>query len=213
VRTARYALDFVEIRAKGALVGSTRTDDESEIARFWVENSPLGWNRIARTAAASRSLDGWELARLFALLQLAEADAYLASLETKYFYRFWRPYSAVRLADIDGNPDTIADHGWLPFDPVTPPVPDYNSAHSAAGGAARAVLSRFFGTDDVAFAQTSTSLPGVTRQYASFTQAADENGLSRILVGFHFRHAVDEGRVQGEQVGRWVYEHALAPAR
>jgi hypothetical protein len=213
VRTAAYTDDFDEIRAKGALVGSTRTADESEIAKFWVENSPLGWNRIARTAAAARSLDGWELARLFALLQLAEADAYLASFDTKYFHRFWRPYSAIRLAGADGNPDTVADAAWLPFEPVTPPVPDYNSAHSAAGGAARAVLARFFGSDDVHFAQTSTSLPGVTRHYASFTQAADENGLSRILVGFHFRHAVDMGRIQGEQVGRWVFEHALGAAK
>jgi hypothetical protein len=210
VRTAAYSNDFNEIRAKGALVGSTRSADESEIAKFWVENSPLGWNRIARTVAQSRGLGGWELARLFALLQLAEADAYLASFDTKYHYRFWRPYTAVRLADTDGNPDTAADPAWLPYDPVTPPVPDYNSAHSAAGGAARAVLSRFFGADDVAFAQTSISLPGVTRHYASFTHAADENGWSRVLVGFHFRHAVLEGRIQGEQVGRWVFEHALA---
>jgi hypothetical protein len=213
VRTAMYTIDFDEIRQKGALAGSTRTADESEIAKFWVENSPLGWNRIARTVAGARGLGGWELARLFALLQLAEADAYLASFETKYFYRFWRPYTAIRLADGDGNPDTIADANWLPFDPVTPPVPDYNSAHSAAGGAARAVLARFFGTDGLHFAQTSTSLPGVTRHYASFTAAADENGRSRILVGFHFRHAVDEGRLQGERVGHWVFERALQPVR
>ncbi len=211
LRTAAYARDHDEIRRKGALAGSTRTDDESEIAKFWEENSPLGWNRIARTVAQSRGLGGWELARLFALLQLAQADAYLSSFDTKYHYRFWRPYTAVRLADADGNPDTVADATWQPFDPVTPPVPDYNSAHSAAGGAARAVFSRFFGTDDVAFAQTSVSLPGATRHYASFTHAADENGWSRILVGFHFRHAVDAGRLQGEQVGQWVFEHALAP--
>lgn len=212
VLTTRYTSDFDEVKAKGALVGSTRTADETEIARFWEENSPLGWNRIARTVAASRGFDGWELARLFALLQLAEADAYLASFETKYHYAFWRPYSAIRLADVDGNAATVADPTWLPLDPVTPPVPDYNSAHAAAGGAARAVLSSVFGRDAIAFSQTSTSLPGVTRSYASFSDAADENGVSRILIGFHFRHAVEQGRIQGESVGHWVFGHALLPA-
>jgi hypothetical protein len=213
VLTAAYAADVNEVQAKGALENSTRSAEESEIARFWEENSPLGWNRIARTVAGSRGYDGWELARLFALLQLAEADAYLASFETKYYYDFWRPYTAIRSAGIDGNAATVADPSWLPFDPVTPPVPDYNSAHSAAGGAARAVLSRFIGTDHVHFEHTSTSLPGVTRQYSSFSGAADENGQSRILVGFHFRHAVTEGRIQGERVGQWVFDYALRPVR
>jgi hypothetical protein len=211
VATAAYASDVNEVQARGGLVGSTRTAEESEIAKFWEENSPLGWNRIARTVAHKRGHDGWELARLFALLQLAEADAYLASLETKYYYDFWRPYTAIRMAALDGNPGTTADPDWLPFDPVTPPVPDYNSAHSAAGGAARAVLARFFGKDHVHFKQTSTSLPGVTRHYSSFTEAADENGESRVLIGFHFRHAVTEGRIQGERVGQWVFDHALRP--
>jgi hypothetical protein len=213
VHTAAYGADVNEVQAKGALTGSTRTANESEIAKFWEENSPLGWNRIARTAAHSRRYDGWELARLFALVQLAEADAYLASFETKFYFEFWRPYTAIRLAALDGNPDTTADLNWLPFDPVTPPVPDYNSAHSAAGGAAQAVLSRFFGKDHVHFKQTSTSLPGVTRHYKSFAEAADENGESRILIGFHFRHAVTEGRIQGERVGHWVFDHALQPSR
>jgi hypothetical protein len=211
VATAAYAADVNEVQAKGALVGSTRTSEESEIAKFWEENSPLGWNRIARTVAQKRDQDAWELARLFALLQLAEADAYLASLETKYYYDFWRPYTAIRMAALDGNPGTTADPNWLPFDPVTPPVPDYNSAHSAAGGAARAVLSRFFRTDYVHFNQTRTSLPGVARHYSSFTEAANENGESRVLIGFHFRHAVTEGRIQGERVGQWVFDHALQP--
>jgi hypothetical protein len=211
VTDAAYAADVDEIRLRGAHTGSNRTDDETEIAVFWEENSPLGWNRIARTVAVAQNVGGWELARLFALLQLAEADAYIASFETKFHYEFWRPITAIRLADTDGNPATTADPTWLPLDPVTPPVPDYNSAHAAAGGAARAVLYRFFGRDDLPFAQTSVSLPGVTRNYASFTQAADENGLSRILVGFHFRLAVTAGRTQGEQVGTWVFDHALRP--
>jgi len=208
-----YAADVNEVKVRGAMQGSNRTADESEIALFWRENSPLGWNRIARTVALTRGYDGWELARLFALLQIAEMDAYIASFDTKYYYDFWRPVTAIRLADIDGNDATIADPAWTPFHPVTPPIPDYNSGHSAAGGAARAVLSRFFGRDDVSFTQTSTSLPGAVRSYVSLTQAADENGLSRILVGYHFRLAVVAGRAQGESVGNWVFDRVLLPVK
>jgi hypothetical protein len=208
-----YAADLNEVKVRGAMFGSNRTAEESEIALFWRENSPLGWNRIARTVALTRSYDGWELARLFALLQLAEMDGYLASFETKYHYNFWRPVTAIRLAGTDGNDATSPDLAWMPFHPVTPPIPDYNSAHSAAGGAARAVLSRFFGRDDISFSHTSTSLPAIIRSYTSFTQAADENGLSRILVGYHFRLAVEAGRIQGESVGNWVADHALLPAK
>lgn len=208
-----YATDLNEVKLRGAATGASRTPDESQAALFWRETSPLTWNRVARTVALERRYDGWEIARLFALLQLAEADAYIASFETKYHYNFWRPITAVRLADTDGNAATTADPAWTPFHPVTPAMPDYNSGHSAAGGAARAVLAQFFGRDDVAFSLTSTSLPGVTRFYASLTQAADENGLSRILVGYHFRLAVNAGRTQGESVGEWVNAHALPPVK
>jgi len=211
--SAAYAADLNEVKLRGAAAGSNRTADESEIALFWRESSPLGWNRIARTLALARDFDAWELARTLALLQVAEADAYLASLETKYHYNFWRPVTAIRLAGTDGNAGTAPDPAWISFHPVTPPIPDYNSAHSAAGGAARAVLSRVFGRDDLEFSQTSTSLPGAVRSYASLTEAADENGLSRILVGYHFRLAVDAGRAQGESVGNWVVDHVLGPAR
>ena len=213
VSSPEYAADVNEVKVRGAAVGSNRTPEESQVALFWRESSPLGWNRIARTLAVGLGYDAWELAHVFAVLQLAEADAYLASLETKYHYNFWRPVTAIRLAGADGNDATTPDAGWMPFHPVTPPIPDYNSAHSAAGGAARAVLSRLFGTDELAFTQTSTTLPGVTRSYASLTQAADENGLSRILVGYHFRKAVEAGRVQGESVGAWVVDHALQAGR
>lgn len=213
LESAAYAADFNEVKTRGAAAGSNRTTDESEVALFWRESSPLMWNRIARNIALERRYDAWELAYLFALLHLAEADAYIASFETKYRYNFWRPITAIRSADLDGNAATIADSTWTPFHPITPAMPDYNSGHSAAGGAARAVLSRFFGRDDIAFSVASTSSPGTVRHYASLTQAADENGLSRILVGYHFRLAVSAGRMQGESVGNWIADHALLPLK
>ena len=213
VQSPAYTADYNEVKTLGAAVNSTRTADQSEIARFWLENSSLGWDRIAMNVAAARGLNGWDQARLYALLELAIADSYITSLESKYFYRFWRPITAIRQGDSDGNADTVGDASWAPFDFVTPPVPDYPSAHSSAGGAAHAVLDGFFGTDAVSFSLTSTSLPGVTRHYTSFTQAEAENAASRVYVGYHFRLATTVGITQGEEVGNLVVTTRLRPAR
>ncbi|MEO7254715.1 MAG: vanadium-dependent haloperoxidase, partial [Casimicrobium sp.] len=182
-----------------------------EIGRFWLESSPVGWSRIAATLAKSRNLNGWDQARLLALVHIAVADSYFSSFDSKYFYNFWRPMTAVRLADSDGNPDTVGDPTWQTFDPVTPPVPDYPSAHACAGGAAAAVMRGVFASDDIAFSQTSTSLPGVTRKFAKLSQAATENNLSRIYVGYHFRLATDEGLKMGDQLGKLVVQSRLQP--
>ncbi len=211
VTDAAYTADFNEIKRLGAATGSARTPEQSEIGRFWLESSPLGWNRIAATLAKSRSLNGWDQARLFALVHLAVADGYISSFDSKYFYNFWRPLTAVRLADTDGNPDTAGDPSWQTFDPVTPPIPEYPSAHATAGGAASAVLRGALGSDDLAFSQTSTTLPGVTRTFSKLSQAASENNLSRIYVGYHFRLAMDEGLKQGDAVGKLVVQTRLQP--
>ncbi len=114
------------------------------------------WNRIARTVSAAEGLDLWENARLFGLLNMAMADGYIGTFDTKYHYNFWRPVTAIQLADTDGNPDTTADPTWEPLAP-TPPVPDYDSGHSVEGGAAAQVLKRFFKDDDISFTACSLS--------------------------------------------------------
>ena len=177
-----------------------------------MESSVLGWNRIARTVSVQRGLDLWDNARLFGLLNLASADGYIADFQNKYAYRFWRPITAIRAADSDGNPDTIADPAWESLHP-TPAAPDYTSGHSVQGGAMSQVLARFFGTDEVSFSTTSTTLPGAIRSFSSFLQAAEENGNSRIYVGFHFRHAVNEGIKLGQKIGKVAFNHYLQPAQ
>ncbi len=221
----KYTADFNEVKrlgGDGITTPSERTADETEIARFWLESSPLQWNRIARSVAAPAGLDLWESARLFGLLNLALADGYIGTFEVKFrAYNFWRPVTAIRLADTDGNPDTDADPNWTPLDP-TPPVPDHDSGHSVEGGAATQVLERFFGTDRVRFEVCSfTLLPGSTcgdampvlRSYRSFSQAREENGLSRVLVGIHFRNAVNEGIVHGQRIGDRAVNRFLRPVR
>jgi hypothetical protein len=208
--SAQYARDMAYVREIGHAASKTRTPEQSEIAKFWYEDSPLGWNRIASAAVRQRGLDSWEAARAFALVNFAMADGFIAGFDAKYQHRFWRPVTAIHAAASDGNPRTEADATWQPF-LVTPPVPDYPSTHTVLGWAAAEVLIDLFG-DKVRYATTSPTLPGVTRQYRGFSQAAQENGLSRLYAGIHFPHAVKHGRRQGRSVGQAVTE-ALAPVR
>jgi hypothetical protein len=218
VTSPKYTADFNEVKSLGARVGSTRTAEQTQIALFWVESPQLQWNRIARTVSESAGLDMWEHARLFALLNMALADGNIGTGETKYHYKYWRPQTAIQTAETDGNPDTIADLTWVPLGPE-PPVPEYDSAHSVAGGAAAQVLKRFFETNEVSFSTCSTTLPlpeeqcggsqEVRHAFSSFTQAADENGVSRIYVGYHFRKAVKEGIAHGRKIGNRAVNHFL----
>jgi len=192
--SAKYAADFNEVKALGAAVGSTRTEDQSQIALFWADGSgtetpPGHWNSIAQDVAADRGNTLEQNARLFALLNVAMADAAICAWDAKYFYAFWRPVTAVRDGDLDGNPATVSDPDWTPF-LITPPFPDYVSGHSTFSGAGAAVLANFFGTDQVAFTTDSDYLPGVTRSFTSFSSAADEAARSRLYGGIHFRSAI-----------------------
>jgi hypothetical protein len=210
--SAEYAADYNEVRAVGELNSATRAAEQSEIARFWYEGSPNGWNRIARVVAAQRGLDPWRNARLFGLLNFAMADGFIAGFDAKYFYNFWRPITAIRAGATDNNPATVADPAWATF-LVTPAAPDYPSTHSVLGAAAAETLARFFGADKISFTTTSGApFSGITRSYTSFSQAARENADSRVYAGIHFRTACRDGLIQGTRVGRYVFEHALRPA-
>jgi hypothetical protein len=211
VLTSRYTADFNEVKAIGCAGCAARTPTQTEIALFWRENSPTGWNRITRVIAEQQHLDAADAARLFAVLQMGEFDAYTASLEAKYYYNFWRPVSAVALAESDGNPLTSTASGWQVLAFPTPPVPDYPSAHSTAGGSAAAIIEALVPGRIRPFSTTSGSLPGVTRTFSSVAAAADENRLSRIYIGYHFRHATKVGVAQGRVVGNYVAGHSLRP--
>ena len=213
VEKKKYTEDFNEVKAFGGddiITPSARTPDQTEIALFWLESSPLKWNRIARTVSADRGLDLWENARLFGLLNMALADGYIAMVDSKNHYNYWRPITAIRTADTDGNPDTIVDLTWTPLVP-TPANQDYVSGHSIEGGAGAEVLKQFFGSDQISFDDCSVTLPAgstcsdptpVLRSYTSFSEAAAENAYSRILVGFHFRKSIEEGIKYGEKIGQ-----------
>lgn len=160
---------------------ATRTTEQTVIARFWADGAgtatpPGHWNIIARDVAFQRGNTLDENARLFALLNLAEADAGIMAWDCKFAYNFWRPVTAIHLADIDGNADTTPDAGWSPL-LVTPPFPEYVSGHSTFSGAAATVLAGFFGANDIAFTTAAEDPPGEVRAFASFSAAAEEAGL------------------------------------
>jgi len=205
-----YASDFAQVKQIGQNTSGTRTAEQTEIAKFWYEDSPLQWNRIANTVAKKRRLDTWEAARAFTLLNFAMADGFIAGFDAKYHFRTWRPITAIHAAATDGNTLTEADPAWQPL-LLTPPVPDYPSTHTVLGWAAAEVLGGIFG-DDVRYETTSLTLPGVARSYRGFAQAAEENGLSRIYAGIHFQHAVRDGRRQGRSIGQAAAD-ALPRAR
>jgi hypothetical protein len=222
VTKKKYTADFNEMKSlggDGVTTPSARTADQTEIALFWWESSPLKWNRIARTVSADQGLDLWENARLFGLLNIALADGYIAMVDSKNHYNYWRPITAIRTADTDGNPDTTGDPTWTSLRP-TPPDQDYVSGHAIEGGAAAEVLKRFFGTDQISFQDCSASLPDgstcsdatpVFRSYTSFSQAAAENASSRTLIGYHFRKSVEEGVDYGGKIGKRAVKRFLRP--
>ncbi len=198
----RAFADLEEVRAIGGSKSATRTAEQSEIARYWYESSVRGWNRIAREVATPRQFDVWENARLFALVNLAMADGFIAGFESKYHCNYWRPITAIR---------HMGDREWLTYLP-TPPVPDYPSTHTVLGAAAATAMARFFGTDFISFSMTNGEpFPDITRKFWSFSEAARENGASRILCGIHFASAVSAGYTQGAQVAEWVFDNALRP--
>jgi membrane-associated phospholipid phosphatase len=209
-----YAEAFEEVKRLGAVASAARTADQTEVARFWADgpgtSTPPGhWNAIAAELAEARGATLAEEARLFATLNVALADAGIASWDAKYAFDLWRPITAIRRADTDGDPRTEPDPGWEPLLP-TPPFPTCTSGHSTFSGAAEAVLSASFGPE-TSFTTGSEGLPGVTRSFDSLAEAAEEAGMSRIYGGIHFQFDNLDGLESGRAVGRYVVARLFGP--
>lgn len=215
LNSRRYADEVNFVQRIGALDSTERTVEQTEIARFWgygpgSATPPGHWNQIAHAVATSEGTSLAGNARLFALLNIALADAAIASWDCKYVYNYWRPITAIQLADTDGNPATLPDPAWTPL-LATPPFPEYTSGHSTFSGAAAVALAAFFHRDRIAFSVGSDDLRGVIRSYDSFSDAALESGMSRIYGGIHFRSANLHGLLSGAQTGVYVTRHVLRP--
>ena len=205
-----YAKSYNEVKSVGAINSTTRTTDQSNYANWWYESAEIGWARVARVTTTSEELELWRAARMFALIHMTVYDGYVAGWDSKYHWDFWRPYTAIRAGDTDGNPSTVKDTTWHSY-LETPPVPDYPSTHSVLGAGAAEVLKRCFGTDHVPFSMESlTALPtNPVRSFNTFTQAANENADSRVRAGIHFRFATEQGKALGRTVGSYIVNHHL----
>lgn len=219
----QYTDAFNEVKSLGEKDSKTRTADQTQIGLFWaydvagVGPPPVLYNQVLRTIGQQTHNTIAQNARLFALANIAQADAGIAAWNCKYVDNFWRPVAAVREADTDGNPNTVADPNWVPLGApgdgrapdFTPPFPAYVSGHATFGAAIFQSLARFYGTDKFNFTLTSDELPGVKRSYTSFSQAAAENARSRIYLGIHWNFDDVQGRAVGNKVADYVYTHDL----
>jgi hypothetical protein len=212
--SAQYAADYNQTKDLGAKNSTTRTADQTQIAKFWADGAgtytpPGHWNQIAQDAAANSGNSLIDNARLFALLDVSLADSGIAAWDAKYQYDSWRPITAIQQGDIDGNPLTVGDPTWTPLI-NTPPFPEYLSGHSTFSGAASTILTNAFGSN-YSFTTTSYGLAGITRSFTSFDQAADQAGMSRIYGGIHFNSANQDGLALGRNVGSYVTSHYFQP--
>ena len=219
--STEYAEDFNEVKELGSLTSTTRTPDQTDAAIFWQDHAHALFNRIFRTLAASQNLGIADSARLFAMENLAAADASIGCWNDKYYWWFWRPITAIREADTDGNPGTEADPTWLPlFDPstavchppllVTPPFPDHPSGHTCNTGAFVHTLQNFFGTDKIGFSAFSNK-SCTTRSFERFSDALKEVIDARVWAGIHFRTADTQGAVLGHKVAHYLRKHYFQP--
>jgi membrane-associated phospholipid phosphatase len=210
-----YAEAWKQIKTYGSKNSSIRTDDQTEIAYFWscfsYTATPAGhWNEIASRLLDEKNIPLLESLRLMSLMNLAMADAGIYAWKVKYQHHFWRPIHAIRLADKDGNSQTTSEPDWDSL-LEAPPHPEYVSGHSTYTGAGAEVLRRFFQDDNIPFAATSDSLPGVTRSYKSISACEMEIGMSRIYGGIHFIFSNLDGLDLGHQIGQQVFQNFLRP--
>ena len=210
----RYTTDYNEVKAKGALTGSTRTHEQTDIAYFWLDNFGVQFNRAIRELAAIHVPRIGDRARLYALANLAGADALITSWDSKKHYNFWRPMTAIQEGEMDGNPNTAGDPTWLPFT-NTPPYPDYTSGANSVTAAMMRTLSLYFGNDNMRIRVLTANPLAIkkSRTYNSFSAVAAQVVTVRVYHGIHFRFADQAARTAAERVAEYVHDHALLPVQ
>lgn len=211
LQSKEWADDFNEIKSLGRKNSTERSPQSTETARFWLMVGPPAYHPIARQLVERKHLGVVDSARLMALYALALTDAYIAVFDAKYQYEFWRPITAIRNGDIDGNPATERDPTWQPID-NTPMHPEYPCAHCIQSGTAVAVLEALLGSEDIPeISLTSSTAPGVTHHWTSLQAFADEVANARIWAGFHYRFSTRVGTEMGHRIGKYVVDSVMQP--
>ncbi len=205
----RYARDYNEVKEYGRIGDeSERSEDQTNAARYWAENPPGTWSRIFRTLSAQEELSLEQNARLYAMLYLTAADALISVWDDKDHYMFWRPVTAIRRGDTDGNSRTEREDGWSPLI-TTPPYPEHPSGHAGLSGSIVATMQDFFRTDHIGW--TDTNNAGLTRRFTRFSDSIEEVIDARVWSGIHFRNADDQGARIGQRVANWRERHYFRP--
>ncbi len=210
-----YARDFNEVKEIGSATSTTRTADQTQVARLWANvNTPTllwyVWNNVARTVAIQRNNTTAENARLFALLNIASHDALQTTMTSKFVHGLWRPTTAIRRADEDGNPNTEPDVNWTSL-LGNPPYPTYAGNAAAIGTSQATILALVFGRDDIRYQHTWEGAGGATRSYAGFTVMANEQERSRVYGGIHFTFDGVAGQSAGRNVANYVFLNFMKP--
>ena len=222
VTSDEYAEEYAEVQALGAAIDSSRTPEQTALATFYLPSPIEMFNRTFRTISVSTSLDVADQARLYAMLNLAGADALINCWDDKEFWHFWRPVTAINLGASDGNPETVKDAAWAPFistipGPVagtflaTPPYPDHPSGYNCATSSMMHAAKRFFGNNKMTFTVERTP-GGTARTYTRFTDVVRDTIDARIYLGIHFRAPDVQGATLGKNVANWVASHYLKPS-
>lgn len=209
-----WARDYNEVMSLGPATSSTRTPEQTDIGRFWADQPLLQWNRAWRGISIAQGLSLLDNARFFAVLATAGSDALIACWDSKFFYNFWRPVTAIRAGDTDGNPETAPDPGWIGL-VIAPNHPEYPAAHGCFSGASTETLNFFFGTDTFQF-RIDSNVSGLTnrvRFYTSFSQALEEVLDARIYGGMHYRNSTRKGAIIGKQVSHFATRHFFRPSK
>jgi hypothetical protein len=208
--TSAYAQDFEEVKTYGAKDGSSRSPAQTETASFWNANAVSQYQAALRDQVTRRDLDIVQSSRAFVLLSTATADAAIACWRAKFDYAYWRPITAIRMADTDGNDATEADPNWTPL-VQTPPYPEYTSGHACLTGAASNTFAYLFGADTIDL-NVSSPVTGTSRHYDNAGSLDEETMNARIWLGIHFRKAMTDGNQLGHDVSNWGITHYFAPA-
>ncbi len=209
----RYTRDYNEVKQVGSVNSTERSADLSDVARYYAAVTPVAiFNLAARQLSAARGSTLSENARIFALLNMTISDGAVAVFDTKYFYNFWRPETAIRFSGDDGNSRTDPDPSNVPFI-LTPCFPSYPSAHGTLSGSAREVLERLFSAASQPITLSNTAVPGITLNYTKLRQITDDISDARVYGGIHYRFDQDEGAELGRRVGEYIFKNLLAPAR
>jgi len=208
---AEWAKDYNEVKKMGAKTGSGRSDEQTDTAKFWEQTGAGSFNQIVQQVAAAKKLPLLENARLYAHAYLATADAFIAIFDAKYTYNFWRPLTAIRNGDNDGNAATELDASWAPFI-TTPMHPEYPCAHCIAQSSAAAVLKTLFNDGlPITVVMTSPTAPGVTRKFDRLSDYTTEIVNARIYDGVHYRTSGDVGVEMGRKIGEYVIQNFFKP--